>query len=78
MFRKKSYWEVIKYYGNCGIFARCNNCGFEHPIYKTTFDPFKIEIDKNRLWKYCPICGRTMTGYSREIKTLNMEKGNND
>jgi hypothetical protein len=70
MFRRKGYWITTKFKGDGAIYGKCNHCGFLHDMYKVT-EGFKVEIDMNKVWNFCPRCGRKMRGYTTEIQTFN-------
>lgn len=70
--RKKDHvWKLVKFKGNTAIFARCS-CGFTYGcsdiVEKDSM--FKVEINTDKLYNYCPNCGARKTWYDDEVKRL--------
>ena len=74
---KDHHWQLIKYKGNMGIYAKCK-CGYEYPCYSGGKLPFYItnesgalvpaDPSKLMLYRYCPRCGARKKWYIEEIK----------
>lgn len=66
--KTKGKWALVKFYGDCGIYAICQNCGFiQSGVYVN--DPIwlgRVHFSKDKLYKYCPQCGLKMGLYDGE------------
>lgn len=72
---KDSLWRPIKFKGDCAIYAKCK-CGFYYPCYSTNtwLNTFKVEIDPNKIYPYCPICGARKKRYLTDVEKLDKTK----
>lgn len=72
---KDSLWRPIKFKGDCAIYAKCK-CGFYYPCYSTNIwlNTFKVEIDPNKMYPYCPICGARKKRYLTDVEKLDKTK----
>lgn len=65
---KDHLWQFVKFNGDIAIYARCS-CGFHYGCYKnhSINQPFPIEADPEKLYKYCPMCGSRKTRYDDNV-----------
>ncbi len=66
---KDSLWRPVKFKGDGAIYAKCK-CGFYYPCCKSPDANFKIEIDPNKMYPYCPSCGARKKRYLTEVERL--------
>ena len=69
---KDSLWRPIKFKSDGAIYAKCK-CGFYYPCYKED-EHFKISINPNKMYPYCPICGARKKRYLTEVEKLDKTK----
>ena len=60
-------WDMRKYKGDGAIYAYCK-CGFYYPCYKINKNEncFEVIIDPNKIYHYCPYCGKPIITFSKK------------
>lgn len=50
-------WAFEKFYGDAAVYAICPKCGFMHNVSLFKTGSMEIEVDTDRIYNFCPMCG---------------------